>query len=95
MFRPSTANDIIGIFEYADFLGVTIGMRGAGRSYGDASINSENILLDLSRFNKILDWNPDIGIIKVESGVTIKQLWEYIIDDGWWPQLFLVQCSQL
>lgn len=85
MFRPSTANDIIGIFEYADFLGVTIGMRGAGRSYGDASINSENILLDLSRFNKILDWNPDIGIIKVESGVTIKQLWEYIIDDGWWP----------
>ena len=82
VFRPSTANDIIGIFEYADFLGVTIGMRGAGRSYGDASINSENILLDLSRFNKILDWNPDIGIIKVESGVTIKQLWEYIIDDG-------------
>lgn len=63
-------------------------MRGAGRSYGDASINSENILLDLSRFNKILDWNPDLGIIKVESGVTIKQLWEYIIDDGWWLSCF-------
>lgn len=72
------------MFEYAEYLGYTVCMRGSGRSYGDAALNTEEIILDLSRFNKILDWNPNNGIIKVESGVTIEQLWKYTLSDGWW-----------
>ncbi|MEZ4784917.1 MAG: FAD-binding oxidoreductase [Candidatus Kapaibacterium sp.] len=85
VFRPSTLEALYEVFALARRTGRSVGFRGAGRSYGDASLNSENIVLDLTRMNRILDWNPTTGIIKVESGVTIKQLWEYILPDGWWP----------
>src|SRR5205085_1768429 len=85
VFRPSTVDGIRQVYELAMRTGRSIGFRGAGRSYGDAALNSENIVLDLTRLRRILEWNPESGLIKVESGVTIKQLWEYILPDGWWP----------
>ncbi len=85
VFRPSTLEGVRDVFALARRTGRTVGFRGAGRSYGDASINSENIVLDLTRMNRILDWDPSTGVIRVEPGVTIKQLWEYILQDGWWP----------
>jgi FAD/FMN-containing dehydrogenase len=85
VYRPSTLQGIRDVFEVARLSGRSIAFRGAGRSYGDAALNSENIILDLTRFCRILQWSPDTGIIKVESGVTIRQLWEYTLPDGWWP----------
>jgi FAD/FMN-containing dehydrogenase len=34
---------------------------------------------------RLLDWDPRQGIIRVEPGVTIRQLWQYVLGDGWWP----------
>lgn len=85
VYRPSTADGLCAIFEEARRTGRPVGLRGAGRSYGDAALNSEGLLLDLTRLNRILDWNPETGVISVEAGVTIRQLWEYTIEDGWWP----------
>jgi FAD/FMN-containing dehydrogenase len=85
VFRPSTIEGISEVFERARRSGRTVGFRGAGRSYGDAALNAENIVLDLTRFRRILSWDPVTGVIKVESGVTIRQLWEYALPDGWWP----------
>lgn len=87
VFRPSRAEDIASMFDRARKLGVRVGLRGAGRSYGDASLASEQICLDLTRMNRILDWNPDTGQVSVEPGVTIRQLWQYAIGDGWWPSV--------
>ncbi len=65
----------------------SVGLRGAGCSYGDASLNSEQIALDLSRMNRILAWDGESGVIRVEPGVTIQQLWQYVLEDGWWPSV--------
>ena len=64
---------------------MTVGFRGGGNSYGDAALNGENILIDLRRMNRILDWDPQGGLIRVEPGVTLERLWQYVIEDGWWP----------
>jgi len=85
VYRPSTANGIQAVFDLARSRGVSVGLRGAGRSYGDASVNSENLCLDLTRMNRILEWNPETGIIRVEPGATIRQVWQYAMEDGWWP----------
>lgn len=85
VYRPSTIAQIIDLFTLARSTGQKIGLRGAGRSYGDASTSSENIVLDLSRMNRILSWDPDNGVITVEPGVTIRDLWQHVIGDGWWP----------
>jgi decaprenylphospho-beta-D-ribofuranose 2-oxidase len=87
VYRPSTTDGLCAVFEQARRSGRSVGLRGAGRSYGDASLNAEGISLDLTRMKRILDWNPETGIIRVEPGVSIQQLWQYTIEDGWWPNV--------
>ena len=85
VYRPSTEGGVREVFKLARETGRSIGPRGAGRSYGDASLNAEEICLDLSRMKRILEWNPQTGVIDVEPGVTIRDIWQYTVEDGWWP----------
>ena len=85
VFRPSTVPQLKEAFAKAKASGQKITLRGAGRSYGDAALGRENVVIDLTRMNRILAWDPASGIIRCEPGVTIKRLWEYTIEDGWWP----------
>ncbi len=85
VYRPVNADGIRAVFDEARRAGKTVALRGAGRSYGDAALNTEGVTLDLTRMNRILEWDPQTGIITVEPGVTVQQLWQYTIEDGWWP----------
>jgi FAD/FMN-containing dehydrogenase len=85
VYRPTHVEQVAELFERATQQGFTVGMRGAGRSYGDAALNAGNVVLDIRRMNRVLEWNPATGIIKVEPGVTIQQLWQTVLEDGWWP----------
>lgn len=87
VFRPTTVEAIADLFGRARQSGCTVGFRGTGNSYGDAALNSENILIDLRRMNRILQFDPQTGLITVQPGVTLQQLWEYVIEDGWWPPI--------
>jgi len=82
---PRDAEDVAGALEAARRRGLTIGARGGGRSYGDAANNDGGVVLDFTRMNRILSWDPDSGLVDVEPGVTIEQLWRRIVPDGWWP----------
>jgi decaprenylphospho-beta-D-ribofuranose 2-oxidase len=84
LYRPTHTEQVVELFALANKNGFRIGLRGAGRSYGDAALAGGGIILDFSRMNRILEWNPETGIIKVEPGVTIEQLWRYTMEDGWW-----------
>lgn len=85
LYRPTQAAEVADLFPRAARAGLTIALRGAGRSYGDAALNAGQIVLDLRRMNRILEWNPDTGVIRVEPGVTIQQIWQTSLEDGWWP----------
>lgn len=54
---------------------------GMGRSYGDSALN-ENILLS-RRFNKIIHFDEDRGIIVTESGVTLSEIIDIFFPRGW------------
>jgi FAD/FMN-containing dehydrogenase len=83
--RPSTVDGIRDVLSLARANGLSVGLRGAGRSYGDAALNAENVVLDCSGLTRILEWDPRSGIVRAEPGVTIRQLWQHVIGDGWWP----------
>ena len=85
MATPERVEDIGEILEQVAREGGTIGLRGSGCSYGDASLNSGAVVLNLSRLNRILDWDSATGLVRVEPGVTISSLWRHIISSGWWP----------
>jgi len=87
LYRPTHVEQIGELFRQAEARGLSVALRGAGRSYGDAALNAGQVVLDLQRMNRVLDWNPDTGVIRVEPGVTIEQLWKYAIEDGWWPPI--------
>ena len=84
-FRPTRAEEIFEVFCLAKQLDLTVTARGAGRSYNDASLNGGGIVLDMSAMNQILEWDSASGLVRCEPGVTIKQLWQCVEPDGWWP----------
>jgi decaprenylphospho-beta-D-ribofuranose 2-oxidase len=83
--RPATVEDLAATFAAAADTGESVGLRGAGCSYGDAALNSHHIVLDTSQMTRIHAWNPRTGEITAEPGVTIAQLWQHTLADGWWP----------
>jgi FAD/FMN-containing dehydrogenase len=85
LYRPGNAEEIALIFKFAKENGLTITLRGAGRSYNDAALNGGGIVLDMQRMDHILEWDPATGLVRAEPGVCLRQLWQHILPDGWWP----------
>lgn len=83
--RPTTAAGLQAVFALAQRTGLSIALRGAGQSYGDAALNSEQIVVCLAQMNRITHWSPANGVVELEPGVTLAQLWRHCIGDGWWP----------
>ena len=77
--------DIYETFQLAKKLGLTVTARGTGISYNDVSLNGGGIVLDMSGMDQILEWDPASGLVRCESGVTLRQLWQKVEPDGWWP----------
>jgi len=84
-FKLDDLDDIKPVLKMAREEGLTINLRGAGRSYNDAALNAGGIILDLQAVNRILEWQPQTGLIRCEPGVTLKQLWQHVLPAGWWP----------
>jgi FAD/FMN-containing dehydrogenase len=85
VLRPGSVDELEEIFHTQLPRLRTLGLRGAGRSYGDAALNDGGAVLDTSALRRVLAWDPTTGVIDVEPGVTIEQLWRHALADGWWP----------
>lgn len=53
---------------------------GMGRSYGDSALNDTVIFT--KRYNKLLDFNEETGVVTCESGVTLYELIEIFLPRG-------------
>lgn len=82
---PRSADELAALFRKASEEGVTVGLRGNGRSYGDAALNPGGVVLDMRHMNRVLAYDPETGVIEAEPGLTIQGLWQHTIADGWWP----------
>lgn len=56
---------------------------GYGRSYGDSCLNNGGTLLDVSFLNNLLEFDAEKGLIRVEAGVSLAQLVEFLVPRGW------------
>jgi FAD/FMN-containing dehydrogenase len=82
---PRTTDELSELLERARREGLSVGFRGAGRSYGDAALNRDGLVVDLTRLARALDWNPETGTLDAEAGLTVEGLWRRTIEDGYWP----------
>ncbi len=82
---PETVDELAATLEAAKSEGLTVGFRGSGRSYGDAALNREGLVIDATRINRMLRWEPEAGVFEAEGGMTIEGLWRRTVEDGYWP----------
>ena len=68
LLHPRSTEEILASYNIAHDGGVKLGLRGSGNSYGDASVNEDGHVLDISNMNRFLDWNPETGVAEVEPG---------------------------
>lgn len=85
VYQPADTEGVRRGLCEARAAGLSVGPRGAGCSYSDAPLNGGGAIIDFSRMNRILDWDASTGVMSVEPGVTLQQVWQAVIPDGWWP----------
>ncbi len=85
LWSVSRAEDVMAALTSARARGVSIIPHGAGHSYSDAALNSDGIVLDLSGMRRILAWDASRGVMRVEPGVTLREVVRVAMPAGWWP----------
>lgn len=83
--RPTTAEQVAEAFELARARGWTVVPWGNGRSYGDAALNDGHLTLDLRDMRQITDFNAETGLVTLQPGLTLGELWQHALPLGWWP----------
>lgn len=80
--RPQSARDIA---ESIDRNGTIA--RGLGRSYGDAALNAGKQVLELTRLNRYVAFDPEQGILTCEAGVSLADIIQDFMPRGWFPAI--------
>jgi decaprenylphospho-beta-D-ribofuranose 2-oxidase len=78
--RPERQAELDGLLREAP--APAIGMR---RSYGDAATNSGGRVIDMTRLDRMLGFDPQSGLLEVESGVRIGDIATAFAPKGWLP----------
>lgn len=81
ILKPLTIEDIQNIIKIANAKHISLYTISTGKNWGFGSripIKDNSFLLDLSRMNRILEYNEELGHITVEPGVTQMQLYDYL-----------------
>lgn len=85
MFTPQSEEEVFDVFQFAKGSGKKVVLRGAGRSYGDASVAQEQIAISMGKMNSILSFDQDSGVIEVQGGLSLLELCRYAVGFGYWP----------
>lgn len=82
-YRPESWRDVREIVLSTD--PGSIILRGAGRSYGDASLNDQGGVLSSARLRRLLEFDEATGVVECEAGVTFDDLLQTFVPRGYFP----------
>jgi len=60
--------------------GLAIGLR---RSYGDSNLNPDGKVIDMTGLDRLLSFNEDSGLMRIEAGVSLSQALQVLVPRGW------------
>ncbi len=78
--RPERLRALDGLL--AEGLIPAIGMR---RSYGDAALNDKGRVLEMTRLDRMIAFDPATGVLEVEAGARIGEIAATFAPRGWLP----------
>src|SRR6266852_3333557 len=56
---------------------------GRGRSYGDCCLNDGGTLLETSRLDRFIEFDPERGVLRCEAGVRLAEVLGLVVPRGW------------
>ncbi len=56
---------------------------GNGKSYGDSCHNDAGTLLDNRNHKDVLEFNPETGVLRAQTGILLCDILEHILPHGW------------
>ncbi len=59
--------------------------RGQGRSYGDAAMIADGLVLLTERVNRLVSFDEANGVLTAEAGATIAEILDEFVPRGWFP----------
>ena len=80
---PHSINECQEIMAFCRKHGLSICPRGSGRSYGDAILNDQNVILDMSKINRVIEVDGENGTVTVEPGVRLVDVYQQVHHLGW------------
>lgn len=75
--RPGRVDDLAALAEAQSLIG-----RGCGRSYGDSSLNPA-LTVETGGANRLLDFDPETGLLTCEAGVSLADIFQLFLPRGW------------
>src|SRR5437016_2257455 len=78
---PQSRSQVQECLQIATGHSVPVYPISTGKNWGYGSrvpATTGCVILDLSRMNRILDFNEDLAYVTIEPGVTQQQLWDYL-----------------
>ncbi len=76
--QPTTVEQVQEIVKHAGLSGQKISICGARQSQGGQATAEQALLVDITRLNKVLAINVSQKLITVQTGITWKQIQDYI-----------------
>ncbi len=71
--QPASTGELAGALEAAAVAGRHVRVTGSGHSF-TALVPTDGTLISLERMNRVLDVDPSSGLVRVEGGITIREL---------------------
>ena len=81
--RPERRSEAVEALEDRD--GDAVLPFGLGRSYGDAALIEDGRAILTRRLDRMLDFDPETGWLRVEAGVSLQEIIETFLPRGWFP----------
>ena len=85
---PKYNANIVPLNWQGDFPGVLAGLHngalpvGLGRSYGDVCLLKDGNLLQTTGMDRLLDFDPETGILTAEAGVSLAKVLDFAVPRG-------------
>jgi decaprenylphospho-beta-D-ribofuranose 2-oxidase len=61
--------------------------RGQGRSYGNAAMSVDGLVMLTERLNRLLAFDAETGVLRAEAGTTIAEVLRTFVPRGWFPSV--------
>ena len=84
VYRPHDPEEVALAIRDARERGRTVALRGAGLSYGDASLADRGAVILMSGLDAPPEVDPISGTLRAHAGNTIEQLWKAALPHGFW-----------